>query len=181
MPDETPPSLQNSPPRQPVNPYESSGEALGTSPDIGGGASVERHYQVRLTWADRQMLLRSVLPARIIAVGTVFAFFIELWIYSQSWIDVYDPGAGLEWFPGHIFDLIYNLLWIGAWILSLYVAWVTWLYADRLVQAFGGSSTTLSEWAALHQRLYWYTAMSVVLSLGTTVLYHLLEYFMPRF
>lgn len=173
MPDETPPSLQNDPTWQPVNPYEPSAEAGGVSPDTPGAAT-ERHYQERFTWADRRMLLRSVFPARFIAVG--FGLWAASAVYRGAVTTYSFFSLGLVSDPAGVVLALAGLCVLAVCLLSVYAAWLTWTYADRLQAIAGGATSSMLDWSALHFRLVRLLAICVAFVVSQRLLMWLYKY-----
>lgn len=158
MPDEPPPSLQNNPARQPVNPYEASAEARGVSPDAPS-ASTERHYQARITWADRRMLLRSVLPARLTAItsGVLTSF------HFLSLVQTFFTYGVWIWVPVDLVSFVGVLVWFcfAVGIAASFVsAAMLWRYSDQLQSFASGRSSSLTNWTVTHHRYLWAFALS---------------------
>jgi hypothetical protein len=140
--------------KPPINPYEASQtpDRLSLRPADLRGASEDRDYSARLTWADRRDLLRSVGPTRVIAMAALVLLVKQMYSLVTLW------GLALVTDPD-LFATGYQVLaaglavaWLVQGVLSIYGVWLEWQYARQVADAAGGRVATFRSWTSLHYR-----------------------------
>jgi len=146
-----------------LNPYRSSGDPSNPADDGSQGP----YYHVRLSWADRRALLKSIFPTRFcIIIGAVWWFkglaeHVALWSAALSGESYSDP-IGTVWVG-----------LAGAWVLvgvfMLYLCRLEWLFTNHLQAAAGGRTASHREWTELQCRLARLAAIGWVLMVAVDV------------
>jgi hypothetical protein len=121
----------------------------------------ERHYQVRLTWEDRRLLLRTIAATRIAIVLDAL-----LWLKSSLGYLAYFGRVFVSGDFGRFetsSDAILDLMWFATHPLALWIAWLSWRNVDLFREVVGGTAIDFSEWSQSMYRLAWFGLWSVVL------------------
>jgi len=153
----------------PVNPYQPSAHASEPFPGRPVSNDLKSpYYRARLTWADRQILLRSIGPTRIamLVSGLLWAKSIyDLVNRLRRWAD--SPlfqGELLGWIM-----VVVTVATISQGALTIYGCWLGWLSADRLQAVVGGREESWQKWSHLHYRTAWIGAVSSLMGLAIQV------------
>lgn len=162
---------------QSINPYAPSRVPDGELKPAELALPTERHYQARLTWADRRALLRSIGPVRLGVVASWLIWLHIVYVYVTEW-------AAFLWTVG-LSDLETAVRFasaaflVGQGFLVFYACHVEWKYAEALRLVAGGTTADMRSWSSLHWRTSWLWAVIATITLAATVSYWLIEKIFP--
>jgi hypothetical protein len=161
------PSSGGSP--QDVNPYAASNVPEPAGPFRAYiGPPLQRHYQARLAWADRHALLRSVGAVRLTAVVLAVWWIRNLYEHFDVWTRFFvTDGIADLW---DLTSLFLGVIFIAQGLLSVYLCWLSWIYAESLRQVAGGATTDMRPWSRLHWKTAWLGALAAILGLGVDLI-----------
>jgi hypothetical protein len=146
-----------------LNPYQSSGFLTPST----GREAPGPYYQVRLSWADRRDLLKSIFPTRFcIIVAAVWwmkglAEHISLWSAALT-RESYGDAIGTLWVG-------LAIVWVLVGVFMLSLCRLEWIYANHLQAAAGGRVATHREWTELQCHLARLSAIAWVLMVAVEV------------
>lgn len=152
---------------QSINPYAASRVPdAALEPAEPFAPPTERHYQARLTWANRRALLRSVAPVRVAVVVIVLWWIKNLYEYSGAWIQFFRSQPIVVLYPADLVGLAAWGMFATIGVLSLYLCWLDWRYADSIQRVAGGQTTDMSAWTELHFRTARLACFTAVMQLA---------------
>ena len=140
--------------------------ALGTE-EKDQPSSEHRHYHVRLTWADRATLLRSVGATRLRAVCWGLILLSGLYGIRNLWS--LEPPSEMDrhWTDSAMQGL--TVLMAAQFALMGSICFLLWRYADRVQELAGGSTASMRAWSQLHYRIEWLYALAMAFTVATTL------------
>lgn len=160
---------------QPVNPYAASQIADGnTEPALDERGEQPRHFRGRMDWADRRAFLRSVGPTRVAAVFGGLLYLNTVYTITKLWTRSPTFDQQLDWYDAFFFTL--TIIAVGNSLLSVYVCWLNWGYAEMVRRVAGGATANMTNWSRLHYRIEWLSATAYLINLG----YLLVDWLMVR-